>query len=171
MKRIGIILIILGSVFALTRGGMRLYANWEYENSVENYWVLADRASTISQKAEYIDYFANELRKSNLNGINANLIWKTKATSFDENFKALTSLRDRLNAISGMDENSLAYQTALQQITSQEQGEAKSMLDNFEECWTRVNYYTLWNVLIFWGFLILQLATIIFGYAMTAADE
>jgi len=46
-----------------------------------------------------------------------------------------------------MDINSFAYQTAIKQITEQEQGEADKMLAVLEGCWLKVNHYWLWNML------------------------
>lgn len=126
---------IVGICLSIGRGAQRIYANYEYTNTVESSWHLADRASTIAQKSEYIDKFAASLDGQHLQGTNANLFLQTPQSAFDENRKALQSLQNRLRDISKMDESSFAYQTAIQQITAQEQGEAKGILDSFESCW------------------------------------
>jgi hypothetical protein len=58
---------------------------------------------------------------------------------------ALKSLQGRMHQIQSMDEQSFAYQTAIQQITAQEQGEAAHLTDTFEGCWYLRNYSALWQ--------------------------
>lgn len=144
-KSIGVILVLaaLGLtsffIFEIVK------SNYEYENNYSSYWSLSDKASTISQKSDYIDKFVTSLDGSGLHGTNDALIWKTNNNAFDTNFQALESLQSRLHEIKGMDESSFAYQTAIQQITAQEQGQADDMLGVFEGCWLKVHYYWLWN--------------------------
>lgn len=163
MKTIGIILLTLGIMFAIFRGAIKIYANYDYVNEIYSDWDLADRASTIAQKSEYINRFVGAIEKQGLNGLNANLIFITNRSDFSENLRALKSLQGRLNTIIKMDENSFAYQAALQQITEQEQGGASNMLDVIEGCWYRKNYYTIWNPIIVWTFLMMQAGLIILG--------
>ena len=151
-----LILIVMLIIIAIS-------ANWHYQNDYLAYWNLAEKASTISQKSDYIDKFVSVLEKSGLQGTNANLIWSTRDSSFDENFKALKSLQSRLDDIKTMDINSFAYQTAIQQITAQEQGEAQNMLNVIEACWFRINYYYLWNPLIAYGMILILIISIFLG--------
>jgi uncharacterized membrane protein len=44
-----------------------------------------------------------------------------------------------------MDVSSFEYQTAIQQITDQEQGGASPMLSVFEGIWWKTNYFLLWD--------------------------
>lgn len=44
-----------------------------------------------------------------------------------------------------MDANFFQYNTAIQQITQQEQGEAIDMLSVFQGCWYKENYILLWD--------------------------
>ena len=44
-----------------------------------------------------------------------------------------------------MNVQSFAYQTAIQQITQQEQGEAQYMLKVFQGSWMLIHYWYLWN--------------------------
>lgn len=141
----GILLILCGIGITINMIIMFVQADYHYENDFKANWDLADKSSTIAQKSEYIDKFVEALDNSGLHGTNDALIWKTNNNSFDTNFKALKSLQSRLDEIKGMDESSLAYQTAIQQITAQEQGQADEMLSVFEGCWTKVHYYWLWN--------------------------
>lgn len=143
---------IIGSIILLVGlflGGFyiyqQIYSNYQYDNTVLSYWNIADKTSTISEKSNYIDQFVSALQSNNLQGLNANLIFKTPDQSFDQNFVALQSLQSRLKQISTMDESSFQYQTAIQQITAQEQGQADDMLNVFWQCWQQKNYYYIWN--------------------------
>jgi len=65
-----------------------------------------------------------------------------------------------------MNPESFAYQTAIQQITEQEQGQACLMLSVFKDCWLYKYHYTLWNDFIVIGFAILQLLIILIGFTI-----
>lgn len=157
------IMIIIGFAIILLLIIVSIKAHYKYVNTISNYWTLADRASTISKKSEYIDKFVDVLEKSNLSGINDSLLFPTAETSFDSNFEALKSLKARLDKIKTMDESSFAYQTAIQQITAQEQGEAIDMLEVFKNCWLKAHYYYLWNFIIFGLLIITGLIPIFMG--------
>lgn len=124
----------------LVRGG------FQYEAQVGSYWSLADKSSTIEQKALYIDRFVNALAEQNFYGQHDAMFYPTDDNSFDKNFQALNSLQTRLHEIQGMDIKSFEYQTAIQQITAQEQGEAQPMLDIFKNVWWKNHHWTLWGV-------------------------
>lgn len=164
MKKLGITLVLLGSIFAILRGIGHLYVSYKYSQTIESNWDLADRASTISQKSEYIDKFIASLESCNLNGTHDAILFDTPENSFDENIKAIKSLQSRLKTISTMKESSFEYQTAMQQITAQEQGEAKNMLNVFQGCWEKENYYTFWNKIMIVSFLIIQILMIVIGF-------
>lgn len=165
-KSIGIILLVGGIVFAISRGIFHVYVHYQYVNEIGSNWDLSDRASTITQKSEYLNKFVTALEKYKLDGLHNALFYPNDENDFTQNMKALKSLQKRLQDISMMDENSFAYQTAMQQITAQEQGEADEMLDNLRGCWVKQNYYTSWNFLIITGFLILQILMIGIGLGM-----
>ena len=145
MKTLGIIL-TLGSILLL---GIDIYkgviGNYEYNNKYECYWSLADKASTIPKKAEGIDKFVNALENSGFKGKYNAIFLQTPDNSFDYNFEALKSLQLRMHEIEKMDITSFQYQTAIQQITQQEQGEAKEMLSEFSGIWWKENHFMLWN--------------------------
>ena len=69
---------------------------------------------------------------------------KLEGISKLNNFEALKSLQKRLQEIKKLDPNSFEYNTAIQQITAQEQGEAASMLCVFHGCWIKEHYPLLW---------------------------
>jgi len=162
----GMILLLIGFGFAIGRMSFHVSVYYEYEAKIGCYWDLADKASTLSQKSKYIDSFVNALDSSNLFGINDALFFPTPSNSFDSNFEALKSLQKRLHDIDGIDENSFAYQAAIQQITSQEQGEALNMLEVIRSCWVKKNYYTSWNFIYVIIFTIIQGTLIIIGFAL-----
>jgi hypothetical protein len=73
------------------------------------------------------------------------------------------TLVSRLDSISRTDATSFQYNTAIEQITKQEQGEASNMLDVFCECYTLENRPYIWgwiSVCIIIGEIILGLVII-----------
>lgn len=153
MKIITTISLSLAIILTITFSYLGIKSNYEYTKDYYSNWTLADKASTISQKAEYINKFVESLNNSGLQGSYNALIFTTPDNSFDQNFKALKSLQSRLESIKTMDENSFQYQSAIQQITAQEQGQAEDMLSVFSGCWYKVHYPILWGV--FGGTLII----------------
>lgn len=143
--------------------------HFAYEREIGNYWELSDRSSTLEAKSKYMDQFIKALEKSEHTKYDA-VIYPTPQNNFDNNLLAVKTLRDRLNTIKAIDEKSFAYQTAIQQITAQEQGEAKQMIDIFEGCYDLANYWPGWSwfaFLVICGYCVL----FIFGLAFAHADE
>ena len=135
-------------------------ASYKYSREYGSYWNLADKSSTIKSKAKYIDIFVDKLENSNFNGQYDALVFKTPDNGFNENLVALKTLQKRLYEISDMDISSFEYQTAMQQITAQEQGDADVMLSVFKGVWYKNHYIWLWNwigfiqILLFFGLVI-----------------
>ena len=166
MKTTGVILIIVGIGLL---GGLivdSVYANYQYKNQFTSFWELSDKSSTITQKSEYLDKFVSALKDSGLQGSNDSLFFPTPTRSFDQNFIALKSLQSRMHSIIGMDENSFQYQTAMEQITAQEQGQAGDMLDVFGGCWFKVHHYFLWNVFVILGWWVAFIGAIFGGIVL-----
>lgn len=164
MKAITIFSLLASIVFM----SVRLYYKTivipnEYENSVTKNWVLADRSSTIEDKSKYIDLFDQDLQKANLMGTYANLFANNPTTEFYPNYLALVTLKNRLKEIQQMNPNSFEYQTALHQITEQEQGQASNMLQVFYDCWMRVNHYTYWSPLWVFFCVVVQVVLLAIG--------
>jgi hypothetical protein len=150
------VLVILAALYTV----FWVRASYEYERTVKAEWSLADKSSTIPAKREHVDKFVKTLEDSGLEGKYNALIFPTADNSFDANFAALKTLQQRLHEIEGMDIRSFEYQTAIQQITAQEQGEAKAMLDVFEGVWYLKYHIFMWeyiNVIIS-VFLMLSIA-------------
>ena len=58
---------------------------------------------------------------------------------------ALSSLDKRLGEIRNLDPGGFAYQTAMQQITEQEQGQADTLTSTLKGCWTLKHYPLAWD--------------------------
>ena len=145
MKTIGIVLFIATTLLLIANVYNEIYGNYEYSKKFESSWNLADKASTIPQKAKYVDNFIQAIEGGGFTGKFNAIFMETPDNSFDENLKAVKSLQGRLHEIYTMDVTSFQYQTAIQQITAQEQGEAKAMLHVFEGIWWKENHFWLWN--------------------------
>jgi hypothetical protein len=88
----------------------------------------------------------NAINSNRLDFANYNACFlQTPDNSFDKNLEALVTLRERLNQIKTMDPKTFEYQTAIQQITAQEQGEAHEMLGVIYGCYERENYPMIWE--------------------------
>jgi hypothetical protein len=139
----------------------------EYDNKIYSEWNLSDRSSTIASKSEHLSNFYANLEKNRSSfSDNAAIFLKSPSNSFDLNLKALKTLIDRLDSIKNMDQNSFAYQSAIQQITAQEQGEAKEMLSVFKTCWminTHPIFYLGLVPFLIIGIIMLALGFVLFS--------
>ena len=148
-------------------------ASYHYERDISSSWELANKASTIETKYIYISKFVDIIKENKEKFATHNAIWlETPNNSFDNNLAMLETLKDRLNTIKGMNPNSFEYQTAIQQITAQEQGEAHNMLNVFEGCYFLNNYMLLWGWIGGIIVVILALGLIIgcFGWIIRAIE-
>lgn len=145
MKKFGILLTIIGSMLIVLSIVGGIIGSYQYENEIKSYWELADKSSTVIKKAENIDKFVEALENSKLKGKYNAIFLITPNNSFDLNFDALKTLQQRLHEIKDMDVTSFEYQTAMQQITEQEQGEANKMINVFKGIWWKENHFLLWD--------------------------
>lgn len=145
MKKQGIIYISVGAIWVVIMIFFATIGNYHYERDYESYWNLAEKASTIQQKAVYINKFVTGFKNKGFEGDHNAVFFKTPNNSFDKNLEALQSLKIRLDEIQKMNVASFEYQTAIQQITAQEQGEAQAMLEVFYGIWWKNNYIFLWD--------------------------
>lgn len=131
-------------------------AHYRYIREVSYHWELADRSSTIDAKCDHISKFVESLEKASMAEYNA-VFFPTPENSFKNNLDALKTLQRRLIEIRKMNPISFEYNQAIQQITAQEQGEAKKMMAEFDGCWTKNNYIWLWDwVGVFLGFTLVS---------------
>jgi hypothetical protein len=148
MKSLGYLLIAGALIMWTLQIRSAILSRYTYEKQFSNLWELADKSSTIPAKQQYITQFLYALKAGETNGVFAdyNATWlKTPNNSFAANVKAIQTLSDRLTQIQDMDPASFQYNTAIQQITAQEQGEANRMLTVFEGCYDRENYPIIWG--------------------------
>lgn len=146
IKTIAWILLLAAISISAIQTTRNIFANYDYENKYISYWNLADKSSTIQAKYEYINQFVNNIEKNSEKFASNNAIFlKTPDNSFKSNLDALVTLRNRLKEIQSIDINSFAYQTAIQQITSQEQGEAHRLIGVIKGCYFLESYPSLWD--------------------------
>lgn len=148
MKTVSIICFVLSAVLIPTLIYQNVQCNYQYANKYNKYWALADKSSTIEAKFNHIQQFSTALHEGYNKGDFAanNAIWLiTDNNSFEQNLIALDTLVERLREIQTMNPSSFEYNTAIQQITAQEQGEANEMLKVFEGCFTLSNFPLIWD--------------------------
>lgn len=127
-------------------GYQKVISSYEYEDKYSYAWELADKSSTLSEKYKYINEFVLNIENNKSEfADNSALNLKTKESSFEFNLLALKSLQIRLSEISQMNVSSFEYQTAMQQITGQEQGEAKAMLAVLKDCYLKANHFIAYS--------------------------
>lgn len=154
-KIIGSILIIIGIAGATIQIGGCMYLTYSYNKRIKYAWDMADKSSTLIEKSTYINEYVSILESGKEKfRENSAVIFPTPNTDFQKNLRALKSLQTRLNEMKKLDEKSVAYQMAIQQITAQEQGEAQEMLSVISECWYLENYP--WFISFFIIFFILE---------------
>jgi len=136
-------LALLGIVgFSVVVTGVATYskvmAEYTFTNQYSNYWNLADKSSTLKAKKDYIDKYVQALETGykEKRFANHDAVWlKTPDNEFASNLAALKTLADRLGEIQNMDPSSFQYNTAIEQITKQEQGEARAMSEVLYGCY------------------------------------
>lgn len=143
-----LILICVCFVVIVTHLLISKYASNSWVKSYEQEWALADKSSTIPAKSQHVEKFLKLLEQGYADGDLADhnaLLLKNDNNSFASNLEALRTLATRLKEIEGMNPSSFEYNTAIQQITAQEQGEASAMLDVFEGCYMLENWFLWWG--------------------------
>lgn len=138
------LLILFAVFFAVVLGICDFRAGYQYNNTIGSYWNLSDKASTLQQKSVYLDQYVEALETAHLASHDA-VMFPTPNNSEVQNMIALKSLQGRMHQIQGMDEQSFAYQTAISQITAQEQGEAHELTDTLRGCWFLENWPLMWG--------------------------
>jgi maltodextrin utilization protein YvdJ len=141
----------------------------EYTQSYEKHWQLADKSSTLDVKKAKIGQFVASIEENRGDFADHSAVFfKNDGNSLTANLEALKTLLERLTQIEGMDPKSFEYNTAIQQITQQEQGEAHAMLRVIEWCWGLENhffFYSALNIVVMIGLVLVFIVTI--GIALT----
>jgi hypothetical protein len=167
MRNVFLVLLVFAICWMGGCVGVAVYADYDYKNRIAAYWDLSVKASTIQQKSEYLDKFISALESTTLADNDA--IWlKTPDTNTKENLKALKSLQQRMHEIFTMDVNSFQYQQAIQQITAQEQDDAKNVLDRIEGAWYLQHHILLWSWIGFLYSCFICLVVIAFALGLGA---
>ena len=161
--RTALVLLIGSFIALLIYTATAVIGGYKYNNEIESYWRLADKSSTISKKIEGIDKYIAALENPILQGKHNAIFLTTPDNSFDANFEALKSLQQRLHDIEKMDVKSFEYQTAMQQLTGQEMGEANDMINTFKSIWWKEHHIMLWNWIGTTGILLFCLVFIVSG--------
>ena len=121
-------------------------ASYKYEKNFSYAWNLSDKSSTIEAKAKYISEFVSNIEEhKDQFAENDAVFFTTPDNSFEKNLDAVKTLKERLEDIKKMDPTSFQYNTAIEQITKQEQGEAGKLLDVIEGCYFLKSYPILWG--------------------------
>lgn len=147
-------------------------AYYQYQREIESYWEIADKSSTIAKKSEYVDKYVAAIEAQHFEGEYNAVLYPTLDNSYEGNMEALKTLQARLKEIQNMDVSSFQYQTAIQQITAQEQGEADKMLSQFRGLWWKRHHFFLWDWVGFLNFLGSVIATVVgvIGFFVVRSD-
>lgn len=162
--KIGMVITITSIVILVLDIVFGVMGTYQYKKFYGSYWSLAEKSSTIEKKAYNMDKFVANLEKCGFEGQYNALITPSPDNSFDENFAALKTLQQRLHEIQTMDIKSFEYQTAIQQITEQEQGEGQGMICEIEGIWWKNNNFLLWNWVGWVNCLLFIMLAIIGGF-------
>lgn len=136
---------IIGLVWFIGLLVVAIPASYQYEREINSFWEIADKSSTIAKKSEYVDKYVAAVEAQHFEGEYDAIVYPTLDNSYEGNIEALKTLQARLREIQNMDVSSFQYQTAIQQITAQEQGEADKMLRVFEGLWWKRYHFLLWD--------------------------
>jgi len=149
-RRFGIVLFLIGSALLFSIIATGVMGTYEYQKDYSSSWKLAYKASTIEQKLVYIDKYVTALENGGFEGKHEAIFFKTPDNSFDKNLEAIKSLQTRLSEIQEMDPTTFEYNTAIYQITQQEQMEGKTLNETFAGIWWLDNYMLLWDWICTW---------------------
>lgn len=145
MKGLGWCLLMVGIFCLVIDIIMGVSYSYHYDREIGSYWELADKSSTLQAKSDYMNKFVEAIEKNiDIEDYNA-VFLKTPTNSVKKNLDALKTLQTRLKEIQKIDITSFAYQQAIQQITAQEQGEAKDMISVFEDVYAKNHYPLVWD--------------------------
>lgn len=165
-----ITIVIVMTLFSLWLIIHAININYVYNRDILYHWRLADKSSTIEAKYEHLSQFIMAFDTNKLNGTYNAIVFKTPDNYFNANYQALNTLVIRLWQIKDMDMNTFQYQTAIQQITDQEQGEADIMLKQLKGCWYLANHYFLLWKYIFAAEIILLVIAYVFCFAYISLE-
>ena len=85
MKKQAVVYISIGVLWLVVMIFFATIGNYHYERDYESYWNLAEKASTIQQKAVYMDKFVAGFKGKGFEGDYNAVFFKTPDNSFDKN--------------------------------------------------------------------------------------
>lgn len=147
-RTLGTFMIVFGVFLAVILTYGQIVCKYNYQKRYSSHWHLADKSSTIPAKETHINAFVKALKDGKARGEfsdNNAIFLKTPDNNFDANYAAVETLAQRLKEIQQMDPKSFEYNTAIQQITEQEQGEAHKLMAVFYGCYELSNYFYVWG--------------------------
>ena len=97
-----------------------MVSNQYYKAHVESYFRLADQSSDAKDKLEYLNEYKDALAKEELCEGQARYFFQTPYTDLSRQCRVLDSLIARLESLGGMKPDSLEYQQAMRQVTTDE---------------------------------------------------
>lgn len=146
--KIAIILLSASILLGIYQIKSLIIGNYRFEKDYLQFWELSDKSSTIPAKQKYISEFVltleNGYKKGDFSSFNA-IFLKTPNNNFEANLNALRTLSQRLIEIQEMDPKTFEYNTAIQQITAQEQGDAHKLIGIIKGCYFLNNYFIVWD--------------------------
>lgn len=141
-----LLLIAIGILLLIIQDITQIKASFTLEKNYTQLWELADKSSTIPAKRKLIGDFVAALEAGRREFSSHDAVWlQTPNNSFESNLAALRSLSGRLAQIEDMAPDSFQYNTAIQQITAQEQGEAHRLLSVIRGCYELKSYPVVWG--------------------------
>jgi len=140
-----IVLLIAGYITVFTVNSIRNGYMWE--NTVNSYFELADRASSIDKKLEYLKQYRAALMEKGLNAGQSRYVRPTPASDLSNQMIILDTLIIRMEDAQKLSSSSLEYQQAIKQITTDEFQGFNSCV--FANGWARKS---VWRYLMNTGF-------------------
>ncbi len=160
----GIFLLTFAILLALLQIGGLIATDYSFKRDIMSHWSLADKSSTIEAKSQHIQAMIQAIhaRSAPYSGKFAQhnaVVLTTPQNSFQGNFEALKTLGTRLSEIQKMDPKTFEYNTAISQITAQEQGEANELIGTLDGCYTLKCWPIAWD----WIGLLVLILWLVFG--------
>lgn len=120
---------------------------YRYDVAIGQHARLADDASTASKKLEYLEKYVGAVGE-HITRNDARFIFKRERLTRDVQLEVLQTLVQRLGEAAKMDPQSFEYQTAMQQLTTQEFDHVLYAINGIiHACWLRQSG---WLVFCLW---------------------
>lgn len=116
---ISLVVLFVGFLFFVAMP-FSIYTGYKWNEQVEDYFQLSDKASSIEKKTEYLNKYVSVLKERGLDSGESVLFFTKPTTDLKNQFEILTSLQNRMIELKKLQPNSLEYQQALKQITDSE---------------------------------------------------